>query len=80
MGLMPSINIGEDDFVITAMAANDAKASGDLDQARKLDKIARKMNAALTAAEPTIKAASWIGGGKRAPVRWQDMPSTIGED
>ncbi len=76
---MASINISEDDFTTVAMAANDAKFNGDMEAARALDKIARKINAALTGAEPILKRTALITG-KRAPVRWQDMPSTIGED
>lgn len=73
---MPSINIGEDDFTAVAMAAMNAKSEGDMGQARALDKVARKINAALTA--QTTRPFAYLTGSRR-PVRWQDMPSTIGE-
>ena len=76
---MASINVSEDDFEAVAMAANDAKFNGDMEAARALDKIARKINAALTVAAPMLKRTTHLAG-KRASVRWQDMPSTIGED
>lgn len=72
---MASINISEDDFMAVAMAAHAAKDAGDMDQAVALDKIARKINASLSAAG--TKAYAWIGGGKRKPLGWQDMPSTL---
>lgn len=74
---MPSINISEDDFTAVAMAAMDAKSDGDMDKARALDKIARKINAALTSAG-TLQISK-IHGMPRQSVSWQDMPSCIGE-
>ena len=76
---MTSINISEDDFVNVASAAIEAKRRGDMAEAKALDKIARKINAALTAAIPERKIAQMMSGS-RSPVRWQDMPSTIDED
>lgn len=75
---MPSINISEDDFTTVALAAYAAKDEGDMRQARALDKIARKINASLSSA--STKQYGWLTGGKRKPLGWQDMPSTIGED
>lgn len=77
---MASMNIGEEDFLTVALAANKAKDSGNMEEARKLDKIARKMNAALTAGDRFLKNIAYLSGGKRQTVRWQDMPSTIEED
>ena len=73
---MPSINISEADFGAVAGAALDAEAAGRMDDARALDKIARKINAALTA-RTTLPFAYLTG--HRKPVRWQDMPSTLRE-
>jgi hypothetical protein len=73
---MASINISEEDFMVVASAAMGARDDGDIEQARKLDKIARKINAALTAAGPYAKVSRMMGGNQK-PVRWQDMPSTL---
>lgn len=73
---MASINISEDDFLTLAMAASEAQDSGDKVAAKKLDKLARKVNAALTASIPERKIAAMMGGVRRS-VRWQDMPSTL---
>jgi len=76
---MATINVGEDDFLAVALAAASAKDEGDMDQARALDKIARKINASLSSA--ATKQYRWLGGStKREPLRWQDVPSTIGEN
>ena len=72
---MPSINISETDFQTVAMAAWRAKSDGNMDEAIMLDKIARKINAALSA--QVTKPYAWMSGGKRSPLRWQDMPSTL---
>lgn len=73
---MPNISVSEKDFEVLACAAGDAEDRGDMKQAKALDKLARKTNAALTAANGTRKlAAMWSGNGR--PVRWQDMPSTL---
>lgn len=74
---MASINISEDDFKAVASAAVDAKLHGDIDHARALDKIARKINLSLSATE--TRPYAWIGGGKRTKLTWRDMPSVIGE-
>ena len=74
---MPSINVGEEDFTTVAMAAMNAKSRGDMDEAHRLDKIARKINAALTSA--TTLHISKLSGMPRQTVRWQDMPSCLGD-
>lgn len=73
---MASINVGEGDFLTVAMAASEAQERGDLRQAKDLDKIARKINAALCASDPYRKVASMMSGNRQT-VRWQDMPSTL---
>ena len=74
---MAHINISEGDFETVAGAALDAKYHGDLGQARKLDKIARKINAALSRSKVPF-------GGKAGPATetftWRDVPSTIGDE
>lgn len=74
---MPSITISEADFTAVALAAHAAKNGGDMEQAHALDKIARKINAALSS--QTTKPYRWMSAGMRTPLRWQDMPSCIGE-
>jgi hypothetical protein len=73
---VPSINISEADFTAVATAASEAQARGDTENAIALDKIARKINAALTAAIPERKIAQALGGCN-GRIRWQDMPSTL---
>lgn len=71
---MASISITEDDFTVLAAAAHEALQRGDVEDAMKLDKIARKMNASLG-------NASMAGVPKRPGVKgltWQDVPSTLG--
>lgn len=72
---MASINVSEDDFVIIASAALMAKDRGDMNVAAALDKIARKINASLTGANPLRKSIAFTG--LRSVVRWQDMPSVL---
>ncbi len=73
---MPSINISEKDFDMVACAAMDAQDRRDMTTARNLDKLARKMNAALASARVTKSFGRTIGFQK-TEVRWQDMPSVI---
>lgn len=75
---MASINVGETDFDTLAGAAIDARDRGDIEQARQLDKLARKVNAALTG-QSAFRLTTMMGMPRR-PVRWQDMPSTIGDE
>lgn len=78
---MASINVGEADFVAVAGAARDAKAAGNMDAARVLDKVARKINAALSSSNATLVTLRRMSGlPPRAEMSWRDMPSTIDED
>lgn len=70
-----SISISEDDFMAIALAANAAQRAGDDDEAAKLDKIARKINAALST--ESTKSLRWLGSGQRERASWRDMPSTL---
>lgn len=68
---MASINISEKDFQSVASAAFEAQRSGDRDLAAKLDKIARKINAALAKA----KYPSMLGRSHN--FTWRRVPSTL---
>lgn len=70
-----SISVTDDDFMVVAMAANQAQRDGDDVRAAALDKIARKMNAALST--ESTKGYRWMGSGQRHKVSWRDMPSTL---
>ena len=73
---MPSINISEADFVSVSSAARDAMARGKRSEAQALDKIARKINAALSGARVSGLMALAGSSSSRGP-KWQDMPSTL---
>lgn len=73
---MANISVSESDFSVLFEAANLAKDSNQLNLARALDKLARKANAALTAAKTARELPHWPG--QRIPkLRWQDVPSTL---
>lgn len=71
---MPSINVSEADFAAVAGAAQDAQRRGDDAEAKALDKIARKINAALT--NVTVTNSSPFGR-MSGSIKWKDMPSTL---
>jgi hypothetical protein len=75
---MPSINVGESDFEAVAGAADDAKRKGRMADARTLDKLARKINLALSS-EAVPRELRYLAAPHRAKKTWRDMPSTIGE-
>lgn len=72
---MASINISEADFETLANAADEANQKGDMAAAISLDKLARKVNAALANAgmNPYVLA----GARKPKPITWQEVPSTL---
>lgn len=73
---MASVNISEADFFDVANAAGDAMKDGDRVRAERLDKLARKMNAALASRRGAgLRAARMFGGVK--PLTWKDVPSTL---
>lgn len=74
---MAVVNVSETEFLVVACAARDAKDRGDDAAAHVLDKLARKINAALTTATTHSFLATF--GMRRQTVRWQDMPSTLDE-
>lgn len=76
---MASINVTEDDFFALASAANQAHRARRFEDAKNLDRLARKANAALAHANPVIAGPRKSGVHSGAPpkLRWQDVPSTI---
>lgn len=74
---MASINVTEKDFEAVATAAMDAEESGDMDHAKALDKVARKINAALSA-QTAARANPFPT--YRTKTSWRDMPSTLKDD
>ena len=74
---MASINISEADFCSVAGAARDARDRGDMIEARALDKIARKINAALSHTAPMARLARAASGQRCSTVSWKDVPSTL---
>ena len=76
---MASIGVTEDDFFALAEAANQAHQARRFNDAKTLDKLARKVNAALAHANPVIAGPRKRGVHSGAPpkLRWQDVPSTI---
>lgn len=75
---MPTINVSERDFEIVASAAIEAQARGDK-AAKDLDKLARKMNLALTQSKMSRELGHWSsiltkGRSKRT---WRSMPSVL---
>ncbi|MBS3648782.1 hypothetical protein KEU06_09210 [Pseudaminobacter sp. 19-2017] len=71
---MASVNVSEAEFMVVAHAAYEAHAHGDTDSAKVLDKLARKINAALSN-ETTSRATPFARVTK--PASWKDMPSTL---
>ena len=73
---MASVNVSQADFEAVAGAANDADRRGDREQALALDKLARKINAALSSREARKACGDWPNA-QRSPFTWQDVPSTL---
>lgn len=69
---MASINVSEKDFEALASAAIAADQRGDVEDAARLDIIARKANCALSKSK--FAGASLGGHGKFS---WTDVPSPI---
>lgn len=66
-----AVPMTEEDFNTLACAAMDAADLGDEETAKALDKLARKLSAALT--NEKMRAV----GGKT--LKWRDVPTVIGE-
>lgn len=69
---MPVINIGQADFAAAFNAASDAEERGDHEQALALDRLARKINAALSNA--VVRGS---GTALPVPITWKDVPSCL---
>lgn len=74
---MPQINVSEADFDAVAGAAMDAEERGDIEAAKALDKLARKINATLSAATVIRAFGGTTFGPRFSRSKWQDMPSTL---
>lgn len=72
---MASINISEADFETLATAADDANQKGDMVAAVALDKLARKVNAAL--ANASMNGYTLAGARKPKAITWQEVPTTL---
>ena len=73
---MPSVNVSEKDFMEVADAARQAQARGDKEAAEILDKLARKINAALSVDHPSARIAR-MASGKSSVFTWRDVPSVL---
>lgn len=74
---MANINVSENDFFLAAGAANRAKDAGDRESAQGLDKLARKINASLSA-QSGLRATRGLGRlFKTKPFTWRDVPTTL---
>lgn len=71
---MATVTMTERDFDHLVSAANFAKERGDMEEANALDKIARKLNAALTIEK--YRGVRWASGSA-TKMTWQDVPSTL---
>ena len=72
---MASVNISEEDFRVAFAGAHACKSVGDDDDgAKALDKLARKINAVMSA-DTALKASGPLG--RRPRTNWKDMPSVF---
>lgn len=72
---MTSISVTEKDFEVLASAAVDAFERGDEQAAKAIDKVARKINAALSNQAARKAAGPWARGSSN--LTWKDVPSTL---
>ena len=75
---MASINISEQDFQTLADATYEAEERGDIEAAKRLDKLARKANAALTNAHLSGEVRRMADPTGKAQMKWTDVPSLLG--
>lgn len=73
---MASINVSELDFKAVAWAAYRAKQSGSEEEAQVLDKLAHKINAALSMTRGG-KSLSSLYGFAPPHITWKDVPSVL---
>ena len=70
---MPSISVSEKTFEAIAHAAMTCYINGEYEEAEELDKIARRVNAALS--NERSKIGPW--SKKAKGLKWQDVPSVL---
>ena len=73
---MPSISVSERDFEMVADAALESASIGDMEEARALDELARKISLALCrdrANSNVARKAGECGVG----LSWKDVPSVL---
>lgn len=70
---MPTVNISQADFEAAANGAWECFSRGKMQEAAALDKLARKINAALSAS--SIRGPA--GLKRRERINWQDVPSVL---
>jgi hypothetical protein len=73
---MASISIRETDFDVVATAALSAFQRGSWTDAAALDRLARKINAALASDRATRVTAGGMAS-LRGTLTWQDVPSVL---
>lgn len=73
---MASINVSEEDFMFAAAAAWAARRSGNECAAAGLDKLGRKINAALCRDHASAKMVRLMGGEGKS-LSWRDVPSVF---
>jgi len=76
---MANIAVSEDEFSALHEAAHLAKKSGNMELARKLDKMARKTNAALATASLNRQIPR-LGRLNVHKMTWKDAPSVFDTD
>ena len=76
---MPNVSVTESDFEAVACAAMDAQEAGHVDMANRLDRLARKINLALS--DYVVGKLPMAGTFRRKSTRtWRDIPSTLTGD
>lgn len=73
---MSSIDVSEKDLEVVTCAALECASIGDMDDARALDKLARKIHLALCRDRATSKAVRKAGCGGNC-LSWKDVPSVL---
>lgn len=73
---MANVRVSQEDFENVAIAANNADRKGDQELALALDKLARKINAALTRRE-NLKWTKMGPVSGQKQIGWEDVPSIL---
>lgn len=77
---MANMSVSQADFEALADAALSAEARGDMAEAVALDKLARKVSAALTVASSkgSRHIVRMATGKEPSPFTWESVPSLLG--